>query len=218
MRKAGDLIAEYMREKVLAENRQTPIGRGTYGVVFPSDVSGNVIKQATFNDEFGATLNEASRQAVAAELGIAPRVASVETFPGGIGNRIEMEDIRQNYHPIEGPNRQLEGQVAVDTAKQQGMLALRGVALDDRHSGNVFIHNLTGRPKQIDFGISYNLMGDYGKANALANATAEGFEAAGMKDIADIYRATVMDLLEGGQEKEAYDVARQGFSRLQKIK
>lgn len=34
----------------------------------------------------------------------------------------------------------------------------------------------------------------------------------------DILRATVMDFLEGGQVDEAMDVARQGFSRLQKIK
>jgi hypothetical protein len=49
-------------------------------------------------------------------------------------------------------------------------------------------------------------------------ATAEGFEAAGLDDIASIYRATVIDLLEGGDVAEAMDVAKQGFSRLQKIK
>ena len=42
--------------------------------------------------------------------------------------------------------------------------------------------------------------------------------AAGLGDIASIYRATVMDLLEGGDVKDAMDVAKQGFSRLQKIK
>ena len=48
--------------------------------------------------------------------------------------------------------------------------------------------------------------------------TAEGFEAAGLGDVASIYRATVMDLLEGGDVDDAMDVAKQGFSRLQKIK
>ena len=47
---------------------------------------------------------------------------------------------------------------------------------------------------------------------------AEGFEAAGLGDVASIYRATVMDLLEGGDVAEAMDVAKQGFSRLQKLK
>ena len=39
-----------------------------------------------------------------------------------------------------------------------------------------------------------------------------------MDDIGEIFRATVYDLLEGGQVTEAMDVAKQGFSRLQKIK
>ena len=34
----------------------------------------------------------------------------------------------------------------------------------------------------------------------------------------DMLRGIVFDYLEGGQADEAYDVARQGFSRLQKIK
>ena len=41
---------------------------------------------------------------------------------------------------------------------------------------------------------------------------------AGIKDVADIYRATVYDLLAGGDVQDAMDVAKQGFSRLQKIK
>ena len=49
-------------------------------------------------------------QAIAAEMGIAPRVAGLETFPGGIGNRIEMADVRDNfeYHGklnIDSPSR-----------------------------------------------------------------------------------------------------------------
>ena len=76
---------------------------------------------------------------------------------------------------------------------------------------------MTGRPMQIDFGIAGRVK-DSEQVATLANATAEGFEAAGLKDIADIYRATVMDFLEGGQVAEAMDVAKQGFSRLQKIK
>ena len=32
-------------------------------------------------------------------MGIAPRVAGLEKFPGGIGNRIEMADVRSNFEP-----------------------------------------------------------------------------------------------------------------------
>jgi hypothetical protein len=56
------------------------------------------------------------------------------------------------------------------------------------------------------------------KVQALTNATADGFKAAGIPEMGDILRGIVYDYLEGGQVDEAYDVARQGFSRLQKIK
>jgi len=76
---------------------------------------------------------------------------------------------------------------------------------------------MTGRPMQLDFGIAGKVEGSEQVAT-LAMATAEGFEAAGLNDVASIYRATVMDLLEGGDVDDAMDIAKQGFSRLQKIK
>ena len=105
MRKAGDLIAAYLREGKLAANRSEPIGQGGNAVVYASDVPGNVMKQLTYRDEgkFGLpgdapkVIDEANLQAIAAEMGIAPRVVGVETFPGGIGNRIEMADVRDNF-------------------------------------------------------------------------------------------------------------------------
>ena len=78
-------------------------------------------------------------------------------------------------------------------------------------------HRMTGRPLQLDFGSAAKMSSDQQAAH-LANVTAEGFEAAGIGEMGDILRATVMDYLEGGQVKEAMDVAKQGFSRLQKIK
>ena len=78
-------------------------------------------------------------------------------------------------------------------------------------------NKMTGRPLQIDFGIAQKVAGE-DQVMALANATADGLEAAGIGDIGSIYRATVMDLLEGGDVTDAMDVAKQGFSRLQKIK
>ena len=222
MRKAGDLINEYLREGKLAANRSEPIGTGGYGVVYASDVPGNVIKQGYSADMYNDIEREANLQAIAAEMGIAPRVAGVEKFPGGIGNRIEMSDVRKNFSPVRGSGEDGDGypldpKVNIRTAQQLGQLALKGVRLEDRHAGNVLTNNMTGRPMQIDFGIAGRVEGS-DQVATLANATAEGFEVAGLGDVADIYRATVMDLLEGGDVADAMDVAKQGFSRLQKIK
>ena len=221
MRKAADLINEYFRETSLSSNRADPIGAGANAVVYQSDVPGNVMKQSHRADTYGDIEREANLQAIAAEMGIAPRVAGLETFPGGIGNRIEMADVRDNFETsVPGKNSQFfepEGRDAIRVNQQLGQLALKGVRLEDRHGANVLYNKMTGRPMQIDFGIAGRVK-DSEQVATLADATAEGFEAAGLKDIADIYRATVMDFLEGGQVAEAMHVAKQGFSRLQKIK
>ena len=233
VRKAGDLIAafhEHLREQQLAARRAKPIGAGTYGVVYESDTPGNVmkqIKQDYVNPKTGlGILNEANLQAVAGEMGIAPKVAGVETFSGGIGNRIEMADVRQNYSPVKGEGdafgmpgvgMPVDPTINIRTAQQLGQLALKGVRLEDRRAANIMRHNMTGRPLQLDYGIAGKVEGSEQVA-ALTMATSDGFEAAGLGDVADIYRATVMDLLEGGDVQEAMDVAKQGFSRLQKIK
>ena len=52
MRKAGDLISEYLRESKLAEKRSSPIGTGANGVVFDSDIACNVIKQRIGDDQY----------------------------------------------------------------------------------------------------------------------------------------------------------------------
>lgn len=219
MRKAGDLIAEYLREGKLNANRSQPIGAGTYGVVYESDTPGNVMKQthASWREAAPDLEKEANLQAIAAELGIAPKVAGLEQFPGGIGNRIEMSDVRPNFERHSPGDEWPTGRDAVRINQQLGQLALKGVRLEDRHGGNVVYNKMTGRPMQLDFGIAGRVEGSEQVAT-LANATAEGFEAAGLGEVAGIYRATVMDLLEGGDVDDAMDVAKQGFSRLQKIK
>ena len=79
MRKAGELIKEYLREGKLAANRSEPIGTGGYGVVYASDVPGNVMKQSHQPDglfpevQYLHLTDEANMQAVAAEMGIAPK-------------------------------------------------------------------------------------------------------------------------------------------------
>lgn len=226
MRKAGALIKEYLREAQLAGNRSNPVGEGGNAVVYASDTPGNVIKQLSYQDEgkFGLpgdkpkVIDEADLQAVAAEMGMAPRVAGVETFRGGIGNRIEMEDIRDNFE-AHGQNNQSfpTGIDAVRVNQQLGQMALKGVRLEDRHSGNVLYNKMTGRPMQLDFGIADKFNNDSEKAAWLTHVTADGFEAAGIPEMGHILRATVMDYLEGGDVAQGLDVAKQGFSRLQKI-
>ena len=220
MRKAGELIAQYLREGKLAANRSEPIGTGGYGVVYASDVPGNVIKQGYPNSFENDFVEEANLQSIAADLGIAPKVAAIETFTGDVGNRLEMMDVRTNYEPVQADSKNLfpsDRKINIQTAQQLGHLALKGVRLDDRKADNIVQNKMTGRPMQLDFGIASRVEGSEQVA-ALAYATAEGFEAAGLKDVSEIYRATVFDLLEGGDVADAMDVAKQGFSRLQKIK
>tara|TARA_R110002020_G_scaffold78417_1_gene197223 strand:+ start:858 stop:1547 length:690 start_codon:yes stop_codon:yes gene_type:complete len=226
MRAAGALINDYLREGKLAANRSKPIGQGGNAVVYASDLPGNVIKQMSYQDQgkFGLpgdkpkVIDEADLQSVAADMGFAPRVSGVETFRGGIGNRIEMDDIRDNFETHGKRYREFpQGIDAVRVNQQLGQMALKGVRLEDRHNGNVVYNKLTGRPLQLDFGIGDRVSGA-DQVQALAEATADGFSAAGIGDVGDIFRATVYDLLEGGQVADAMDVAKQGFSRLQKIK
>ena len=151
-----------------------------------------------------------------AEMGIAPKIAGIERFPGGIGNRIEMQDVRPNFE-LHRTNRQFpSGRDAVRVNQQLGALALKGIDLDDRHTGNVMYNKMTGRPLQLDFGKSRTVTGE-DQVAALTNATEAGLHAAGLGDVAEIYSATVYDLLAGGDVKDAMDVAKQGFSRLQKL-
>ena len=132
MRKAGDLINAYLREGRLAANRSQPIGAGSFGTVYESDVPGNVIKQKQSYSPYDF-VEEADLQSIAADIGIAPRVVGVETFTGGVGDRIEMADARQNHHAVD----ELSPQMQIQTAQQLGQLALKGVRLEDRRPANV---------------------------------------------------------------------------------
>ena len=223
LRKAGDLFAQFndkLREARLSANRSQPIGSGSYGVVYQSDVPGNVVKQGYPNSFENNFVEEANLQSIAADLGIAPKVTSIETFPGNVGNRFEMKDVRTNYEPVQSDSRNLfpsDQKINIQTAQQLGHLALKGVRLEDRKADNMVQNKMTGRPMQLDFGIAGKMSSDQ-QAAYLAHVTAEGFEAAGIGDMGSILRATVMDYLESGQVKEAMDIAKQGFSRLQKIK
>ncbi len=183
LRKAGDLFAQFndeLREGRLSANRSQPIGAGTYGVVYQSDVPGRVIKQ---NHPGGyatpeSMTKEADLQDVAAALGISPRVHSIERFPEGT-TRIEMDDVRKNFAPRFTGGQYPKGTDAIRHEQQMGQLALQGVRVDDRHAGNVLYNKMTGRPLQLDFGIAQRVTGE-DQVSALADATERGLAAAGL--------------------------------------
>ena len=213
----NDALQDFLREQTLNQNKSNSIGAGANGVVFESDTPNKVMKEI-FTDRGGQTLKEADMQDVAAQMGFAPRISGVETYRGNISNRIEMDDIRDNFESHGRGAREFpQGMDAVRVNQQLGQMALKGVRLEDRHNGNVMYNKMTGRPMQLDFGIADRVSGA-DQVQALTEATAEGFAAAGIGDVGDIFRATVYDLLEGGDVADAMDVAKQGFSRLQKIR
>ncbi len=190
------------------------IGEGAYGQVFESVIPGRVTK---VGEDIRAMEEEADFQRRASDMGLAPAVTDAGLNDDYMPT-IEMRDLRANYerHGPEGRGFP-EGMDAVKVNQQLGQLALNNMYLGDRHNNNVFYNKMTGRPQQIDFGIARNVEG-YDQVQALANATSDGFEAAGIPEMGDMLRGIVFDYLEGGQVEEAMDVAKQGFSRLQKIK
>ena len=130
-----------------------------------------------------------------------------------------MADARTNFEPVSKTAQGISSDPVTNIriAQQLGELALKGIRLEDRRAANVMKNKMTGRPLQLDFGIADKMSPDQ-QAAQLAHVTAEGFEAAGIGEMGSILRATVMDYLEGGDVAEAMDIAKQGFSRLQKIK
>ena len=193
---------------------QRLVGEGRYGKVHESPIPGRVIKTM---DDPHLMVDEANMQRAAADLGLAPAVTESGMNDSGIPF-IEMRDVRDNFERHGERARGFpEGMDAVRVNQQLGQLALNNMALKDRHNNNVFYNKMTGRPKQIDFGSSWPVEGA-DKVQALTTATSDGFEAAGIPEMGDILRGIVYDYLEGGQVDEAMDIAKQGFSRLQKIK
>ena len=221
LRKAGDLFAQFndgLRESRLSANRSQPIGAGSYGVVYQSDIPGNVIKQNQAHRFADDLETEANLQTIGAKLGISPEVVAFEKYPEGT-QRIEMKDIRQNYAPA-SYSKTYDGPIGMDAVRVQqqlGMLALNGVDLNDRHLRNMQFHKMTGRPTQLDYGIARRIEGE-DQVAALADATERGLAAAGLPEEGMMVSEIVYDYLAGGQVKEAMDIAKQGFSRLQKIK
>lgn len=127
------------------------------------------------------------------------------------------------------PNKELsktQYQMAqVDTHKQLAQLALNDVMLQDRHAQNIFVNKLSNRPMQIDFGHAMKLTTPSQKAGALAFHVGNGLAAAGLQEEASLFTSLVNEVGQFNFNSGAYenpeaalDMAKQGLSRLQKIK
>lgn len=116
-------------------------------------------------------------------------------------------------------------QAKVNTHKQLAQLALNNVMLEDRHVGNIFVNKMSNRPMQIDFGLATEIKTPSQKAGALAYHVGNGLNAAGLNEEARLFSQLVNEV---GQfnimtntydnPEAALDMAKQGLSRLQKIK
>jgi len=209
-----------------ARRAQQKIGSGQFGQVYEAS-PGFVVKEIGLENKQNL-LNEINMQAKAAELGLAPKIQSASLDLPRIGNMviplepgpnpkmrgdIVMQDLRENYNQVET----LTTQQRLDQAKQMARLSLNNISLPDRHAGNVMFNKTTGRPIQLDFGGTSTLKNDRQKASNLARSVAEGLHAAGLKEEAAILHGVVSDFLIT-DPKAALDIAKQGLSRLQKIK
>jgi hypothetical protein len=205
------------------------IGEGAFGAVVPGD-NGNVMKlqgnasnvwndgRITPND----AIQEADNLANVRGLNIAPEVSSVEMLPDG-SSITEMQDLSKNFTTFQdrldaGDLTQDEvNSINIKRNQQHAMANLRGVELQDRHTNNVMINNMTNRPIQVDFGIVSKFTDTSEQAKALGYNAASVMNAAGLKEEAVILNDIVNELRNAGDIQGAMDVAKQGMSRAMKL-
>jgi len=226
--------------------QRAKVGSGVFGQVYEAG-PGSVVKEISLENKQDL-LNEINLQAKAAELGLAPKVQETYIGPPRIGDRtvaiepgpnpkmygeITMKDLRENYIPL-GTSAELYNsklnpeqikQAEVETYKQLSQLTLNGIKLGDRHGQNIFIHKLTNRPIQIDFGLAEKIETPSQQAGLLAYQVGSGLDAAGLKDEAQMLISLVNEVgqfnnmtMQYDNPTEALNMAKQGLSRLQKIK
>ena len=214
------------------------VGAGAFGVVLPGKEAGTVTKRQLpkgIRDQFrfvdSNAEHEVNMMAEGAELGIAPEVKSFTTTKDGITETV-MQDYRDNYTEYEpymkglmaDPNMPYDdkiragSKVEMNIQKQLGNFADKGFMLTDRHSGNVALHDMTGRPMQLDYGFTSDVRNSPADQTvAIAAAVERGFDSAGLGDMSSIYHDTIQGLLNEGKTEDALDVARQGLTKLNEI-
>jgi hypothetical protein len=108
--------------------------------------------------------------------------------------------------------------IELQRQQQQARANLRGVELNDRHSNNVMINNMTNRPIQVDFGIVSKFVDTREQADAMALNAGRAMSAAGMREEGAMLINQVRALEDAGDFTNALDVARQGNAIAQKLK
>lgn len=232
---------EEVRQYAVQAAKRARVGSGQFGQVY--EVSPGVVVKEIENESKQKLLQEINAQAKAAEMGIAPAIKEVnlgplqafgKTFPLEEGpnprmrGEIQMQDLRQNYAPltlstdelgIRNPalTQQQYNKADLETSKQVAQLALQNISLGDRHGQNIFVNTLTGRPLQIDFGLASTLTNTRQKAASLGSAVSEGLRKANLMEEASIFKGLINELIYTDPDA-ALDIAKQGLSRLQKIK
>ena len=214
------------------EIRQRPdyVGEGRYGTVYSHGPG--LVRKEIVGEGLREVQEELNNQLLLARTGLGARVDSYERDPHGGMQSIIMQDLRDNYKPVYdnrgGRNQIIDKwslpgtvdkyrQFALEHQKQMGMLALQGMHLKDRHSGNLMQHKMTGRPIQLDPGIASHVTGK-DQVKALMQATSQGFKASGQPDVADIILGVGHEYLEQGKVNEAWNFTKEAFANLQKIK
>ena len=206
------------------------LGAGAFGTVVPGD-NGNVMKlQGNANNVWSDgritpndSIQEADNLANVRGLNIAPEVSSVEILPDG-SSITEMQDLSKNFTTFQdrldaGDLTQNEvNNINIQRHQQHAMANLRGVELNDRHTKNVMINNMTNRPIQVDFGIVSKFADTSEQAQALGYNAANAMNAAGLVEEAGFLNEIVNELRNAGDVQGAMDVAKQGMSRAMKLK
>lgn len=185
-----DSIArDYGKTFARALQRHEILGSGANGAVLASQADpGRVLKiqvgghggKRSFFDEVDAT-------AKAGELGLAPEIYSVETFPDGT-NVIEMERVPMNTHVV---TREKDLRVA---QSQLDMLNF-GVTHKDVHNDNVSYDPSTGKVKFVDFGAGTIRPSPVPLATERSSAIQRGLQSIGSTDEAEIFRGLAHELL-----------------------
>lgn len=167
--------------------------------------------------------------------GITPRVENLIIEDDGSTEMI-MRDLRENYGSsdeflADTANRFQNADLSVAErtkaykdhqlfqvrrSQQEAQAALAGVELQDRHLGNVMVHEMTNRPLQID--PSGRQVAGFERDAVVGSNVVEGFRSAGLEDEAEIFNGLLNDAFQRKDSVAFHDLAQQGMSRLMKIK
>ena len=232
--KIADTAGDLSTAAKTAKTATTPkvVGTGSYGTVVEGQ-PGQVVKH--INPQKSTTKGALQEVESLVNTPNSPNVHYVDIDPMSSGDKrvsIAMDDARVNHESIthrgvddKQPVSDLafskdasDKTIALRQSQESIKQILKGELVLDRHVGNVMVNKMTGRPYQLDVGVTAKLRDKAAKAQELSYTLAEGFSAVDDHITAEVLSDTIWDYIEGGQYDEAFDIAQQGVSKLMKIK